>query len=256
MNMDAPDRVAFMFLIFIGFISVCYHIMVTNRLPTNNDKYFQTYSGFSNVQIRQQISNEIQTVRTYRITAVLLHWKRLATIKKLIHDLSRTNLFEEILVWNNNPNVNLSIKDFANESSIHIDIINSKINLKDRAKYQVCAATKTTACFYVDDDWDPIPYIHSLVSSFYSEPKVLHLATNAHTYYTNILWSFFDRTIDLHNGFGWIGCGSIFLREYAERHLKLLDQYLPNADSGTRFLCNSKMNVIILNQLFSVSWFC
>ncbi|CAF2062465.1 unnamed protein product, partial [Rotaria magnacalcarata] len=43
-----------------------------------------------------------------------------------------------------------------------------------------------------------------------------------------MLWTFMDSRIDLHAGFSWIGCGSLFLREHAQRHHQLLRMNLRN----------------------------
>ncbi|CAM4804563.1 unnamed protein product [Rotaria magnacalcarata] len=101
-------------------------------------------------------------------------------------------------------------------------------NLKDEAKYRACAEAETLACFYVDDDWDISHYMNTLIASFRSDPNVLHSVTNYVTHYNNMLWTFMDSRIELHVGFSWIGCGSVFLREHARRHLQLLEVNLEN----------------------------
>ena len=186
--------------------------------------------GFSLFELEQAKSREIEISKTYDITALLLHWKRLEGVKKTIKYLLDTNLFPKIILWNNNPQINLTYRHFTNNSRAkkRIRIINSKENLKDEAKYRACAEATTQACFYVDDDWDISRYIRSLIASFRSDPDVLHTVTDAYTFYTNLVWSFVDEAIDLHTGFSWIGCGGIFLRAHAERHLQLLRTYLKN----------------------------
>jgi hypothetical protein len=174
--------------------------------------------------LQQAKSRETDLENKYQLTAIILHWKRLSGVQKLIQYYLNTNLFKEIIVWNNNPQINLTLNQLLtnNSSSNIIRIINSKKNLKDKAKYRACAQARTLACFYADDDWDVSHYIKSLIASFRSDPNVLHSATNVPTYYNNMLWTFMDSQIDLHTGFSWIGSGSIFLREHAQRHLELL----------------------------------
>jgi hypothetical protein len=186
--------------------------------------------GFSLTEFHQAKSKETQLEHTYDLTAVLLHWKRLSGVKKTVQYLLDAHLFKEIIIWNNNPNLILTLRQIinTNRSIKSIRIINSKANLKDEAKYRACTGAKTRACFYVDDDWDTSSYIKSLIASFRSDPNVLHSITDSYTFYTNLMWSYFDHRIDLHTGFSWIGCGSIFLREHAQQHLKLLNKYLKN----------------------------
>ncbi|CAF3805596.1 unnamed protein product, partial [Rotaria sp. Silwood1] len=87
---------------------------------------------------------------------------------------------------------------------------------------------KTVACFYADDDWDASFYLKSLIADFRADPYILHSITDTGSFFGNLMWSYFDNTIDLHAGFPWIGCGSIFLREYAQRHLQYLQIHLKN----------------------------
>lgn len=190
--------------------------------------------GFSPLQVEEARIREQELEREYNLSAIVLHWQRLDGAKATIEYFLGTRLFQEIVVWNNNPQLTLNISQLlANtDMSIPIRIINSKDNLKDEAKYRACAAATARACFYIDDDWDASHYTRSLVSSFRSDPQLLHAVTDPYTYYTNLIWSYVDETIDLHAGFSWIGCGSIFLRTHAERHLQLLHRYLAN-DTGT-----------------------
>ncbi|CAF1105115.1 unnamed protein product [Adineta ricciae] len=230
--------------ILTGVISICIIIFLyacANRI-NNNQAFVLTYYsltngnrndlnlGFSDFYIEEEKLREKQLEYEYDLTCTIIHWNRLNGVQKTVKFALRTRLFKEILVWNNNPNVKLSISDLdaSNHSTKTIRIINSKVNLKDEAKYRVCAEAKTRACFYVDDDWDISHYTKSLIASYRSDPNVLHSVTEPYTYYTNLIWSYFDTNIDLHAGFSWIGCGSIFLREHAQRHVELLHQFLSN----------------------------
>ena len=189
--------------------------------------------GYSHFAIIQAKEREFHNEHEYQLTAIVLHWKRLLGVKHAIRRLLDSHLFKEVIVWNNNPEINLTVDAIvpANYSSTSIRVINSKENIKDEAKYRACCEAKTLACYYADDDWDTSDYIRSLVASFRSDPNRLHSVTDAGTYYTNLMWSYFDSQIDLHTGFSWIGCGSVFLREHAQRHLRLLHHYLETEPS-------------------------
>ncbi|CAF1658023.1 unnamed protein product [Rotaria magnacalcarata] len=186
--------------------------------------------GFSDFELIQAKNREGELQQNYDFTAILLHWKRSDSTKIVVDYLLHSNLFKEIIIWNNNPQINLEKSLFQNynHSLESIRIINSKENLKDEAKYRACAEAKTMACFYVDDDWDASFYLKSLIADFRADPYVLHSVTDPYTFYTNLMWTYFDSEINLHSGFSWIGCGSIFLREYAQRHLQYLQMYLKN----------------------------
>ncbi|CAF3548706.1 unnamed protein product [Rotaria sp. Silwood1] len=186
--------------------------------------------GFSEFQFLQSKQHEIELEQKYDISAIILHWKRSASTARAMNYLLATNLFKEIIVWNNNPNINLTKTTLkANNHSLDsIRIINSKENLKDEAKYRACAEAKTIACFYADDDWDASFYLKSLIADFRADPYILHSFTDTGAFCGNLMWSYFDNTIDLHAGFPWIGCGSIFLHEYAQSHIQYLQIHLKN----------------------------
>jgi hypothetical protein len=169
------------------------------------------------------------------LTAVLLHWQRLPGLQNTLQYLLQSKLFVEIILWNNNPRINLTHCHLtnSNHSIKTLRIINSRENLKDEAKYRACAEAKTRACFYVDDDWNTAHYLKSLIASFRSDPTVLHAVTDDYTSYTNLVWSYVDRGIDLHTGFSWIGCGSVFLRQHAEQHRRFLRTFLGQNQSKT-----------------------
>ncbi|CAF4395388.1 unnamed protein product, partial [Rotaria sp. Silwood2] len=112
--------------------------------------------GFSEFEFLQSKQHEIEIEQKYNLTAILLHWKRSTSVARAVNYLVDSNLFKEVIIWNNNPNINLNKTIFKknNHSLDSIRIINSKENLKDEAKYRACAEANTMGCFYVDDDWD------------------------------------------------------------------------------------------------------
>ena len=210
-------------------------------LAGNTNKYRSTKLtniGFTSREYEQALLQETAINHQYDVTAVLLHWKRLDGLNKTLHHLLHTKLFKQIIVWNNNPDINLTLRHFNKQAHLLrrlVRIINSQRNLKDEAKYRACAEAKTRACFYTDDDYTPVGYLKSLIASFRSDPHLLHSVTDPYTYYTNLVWSYFDSTIDLHAGFAWIGCGSVFLRQHAQHHLQLIHKHLRN-HTGNHFM--------------------
>ena len=187
--------------------------------------------GFTAFEYEQALLQETAITNEYDLTAIMLHWKRTDGLNSTLHYLLHTDLFKQIIVWNNNPDINLTLQHFSNHSHSQmrlVRIINSQQNLKDEGKYRACVEAKTRACFYIDDDYTPASYLKSLIASFRTEPNLLHAAIDPYTYYTNLVWSYFDSTIGLHTGFTWIGCGSVFLRQHAQHHLQLMHKHLHN----------------------------
>jgi hypothetical protein len=187
----------------------------------------EVINGFSEVEIKYELTKYNEIKNEYQLTGIILHWRRLNGVRELVKTmLEYEDLFPKIIVWNNNPKKTLTFDDLLVEKTNRIEIVNSDENIKDQAKYRSCQLAKTNACFYVDDDWDIKMYMRSLYASFLLEPTILHAITDQFTYFTNLMWTFFDKNIDLHTGFSWIGCGSIFSRDNAIRHLKYLVYFL------------------------------
>ncbi|CAF0720185.1 unnamed protein product [Adineta steineri] len=217
--------------------SIIYLLLIYFIIQYLFDINISNYNGIYSIDINATIhalqqakSRETDVENKYQLTAIILHWKRLSGTRRLIQYYLNTHLFKQIIIWNNNPEITLTIDQLlVNSTSINlIHTINFHENLKDEAKYRACARAQTPACFYADDEWDTSGYIKSLISSFQSDPNVLHSATSVSTYYNNMLWTFMDSQIDLHTGFSWNTFGSIFLREHALRHLHLLQMHFPN----------------------------
>ncbi|CAF0966015.1 unnamed protein product [Adineta steineri] len=216
----------------------------TEQIQSNYDDK-NANIGFTEFELLQAKQREIDLIQNYTLSAIVLHWKRSASVARAVNNLVNSKLFREIVIWNNNPEITLEKTQFQHNTSFLVDIrvINSKENLKDEAKYRACAAANNIACFYADDDWDASFYLKSLIADFRADPYVLHSVTDPGTFYTNLMWSYFDRDINLHTGFSWIGCGSIFLREYAQRHIEYLHTYLKN-----------NRNLIHLSDVFFSIW--
>ena len=216
-------------------IAVLLWIIIYQNLPSQprqEVKAVVTNVSFTPADIQDALNRYNQRKAQYEVTGIILYWKRPAGMERLLRTmLDFDDVFTNIIVWNNNPEKNLTSTDLQIDLTDRVEIVNSKANIKDLAKYRACERAKTRACFYVDDDWDIRLYVRSLYASFLLEPTILHAITDQYTFFTNLMWTFFDRSIDLHTGFSWIGCGSMFSRENAVRHLKYLELFLHNKDS-------------------------
>ncbi|CAF3480933.1 unnamed protein product [Rotaria sordida] len=206
--------------------------------------------SFSNDDIQYELDKYIQLKNQYQLTGIVLHWKRLNGVQELVKTmLEYENLFSNIIIWNNNPMQHLTFQDLLIENNNRTEIVNSNVNIKDEAKYRACQLAKTNACFYVDDDWDIRMYVRSLYSHFLLEPTILHAITDQFTYFTNLMWTFFDESINLHTGFSWIGCGSVFSRDNAVRHLKYMNFFLNNYENRDLISQSDQFFSIWMNQI-------
>lgn len=213
-------------LIFCSILSILY-CFFTNDSSNSNKLYLNDVNAIHDAY-DQAKTYETDIENKYQFTAIVLHWNSITRVQQIVQQYVNKKIFKEIVIWNNNPNVSLAhnhiLKNYSSSTLIYI--INSKENIKDLAKYRACATAQTLACYFSDDDWHSFHYTNSLIASFRSDPYLLHSTTNAITYYNNLLWTFYDTQIDLHAGFSWIGCGSIFLREHAQKHLQLLESQI------------------------------
>jgi hypothetical protein len=208
-------------------MTILLRFLFDDNIFNDDTKYLIDVNLLHDTLQRAKIA-EIEFDNKYQITAIVIHWKGLSRVQQSVQSFINSKLFKEIIIWNNNPEIKLSHNQILpiNNSSTLIYIINSNENLKDQAKYRACASAQTLVCFYVEDKWDASHYMKTLIASFRSDPNILHLATNDVTHYNNMLWTFMDSQINLHTSFAWIGCGSIFLREHAQRHVQLLTTHL------------------------------
>ncbi|CAF1021730.1 unnamed protein product [Rotaria sordida] len=222
------------------------------KLALYNDKTSKSLLkiSFSNDDIQYELDKYIQLKNQYQLTGIVLYWKRLNGVQKLVKTmLEYENLFSNIIIWNNNPMQHLTFQDLLIENNNRTEIVNSNVNIKDEAKYRACQLAKTNACFYVDDDWDIRMYVRSLYSHFLLEPTILHAITDQFTYFTNLMWTFFDESINLHTGFSWIGCGSVFSRDNAVRHLKYMNFFLNNYENRDLISQSDQFFSIWMNQI-------
>ncbi|CAM0136187.1 hypothetical protein VKS41_005419 [Umbelopsis sp. WA50703] len=156
-------------------------------------------------------------------TAILLNWSRLENMKIIIEHLCQYDMFQNIMVWNNNGAVNLTSSMLATPGcpSSKILIYNSPGNMHFIARYMACAMARTPYCYFQDDDW-MIQHLRSMYANFLRFPHLVHTDTNADVYsLTNWKWCFYHNPDDLHTCFSWVGTGAFASRENVVKFLKL-----------------------------------
>ncbi|CAF1085290.1 unnamed protein product [Adineta ricciae] len=207
--------------------SVCFILMIykyLNEYP-NPDFTDSSYINLTFNALKHAKHEEMNFKTQYQLTGIIVSSQHSPNIKPLLHYYLETKLFQEIIIWNDDPQKNLTLNSLLNKntSSIRIHIINSNKTLRDQSKYRACALAQTLVCFYVDVEWNIKSYIRSLISSFRSDPNVLHTTSDLSMFYKNMFKTYFDESIDLHTGFAVMNRGSVFLREHAQRHLQFLE---------------------------------
>ncbi|KAG0044639.1 hypothetical protein BGZ83_010143 [Gryganskiella cystojenkinii] len=173
------------------------------------------------------------------VTAVILSWKRKEGAKDVVAHLRQYPFIKEILIWNNNPEVVLSAKDFSDrrtplentnngdESEGQdldrplITVFNSVANLHDFSKYTTCTFAKYDHCYIQDDDWINLA-MDSMYSLFVDQPNTLVTSTIPAMHAQQRTWMFHNPQIGLHTGFSWLGAGSFMPKQTVFRFLQQL----------------------------------
>ncbi|KAG0375448.1 hypothetical protein BGX24_009066 [Mortierella sp. AD032] len=169
------------------------------------------------------------------VTAVILSWKRKEGVKAVVAHLRKYPFIQEILIWNNSPDVVLSTHDFADRSSSQwypnnndngtdttgttttpfppsqswpsITVFNSVANLHDFSKYTTCTLAKYDHCYIQDDDWINLA-MDSMYAVMIDNPQSLITSTLPAMHAQQRSWTFQNPQLGLHTGFSWLGAGS------------------------------------------------
>lgn len=164
-----------------------------------------------------------------QITAVVLNWKRSDNVRKIIRYLIKEPFITEVIIWNNFP------KDF-NPGFEHekIKVINSKENLRDKAKYLAAAEAKNDYIFYQDDDWSVKHYLKAMYKAFCLNPDIIHIATGELTWALR-KWETrkcINKDAGLQAEFSFICGGAMYKKSFAIEHLKYIEKYFNTVQSN------------------------
>ena len=89
--------------------------------------------------------------KDYKVSAVLLVWKRVESTKILVDQIKKHKQIDEIILWNNNQDIEYT-RDILEVDNI--TIINSHINKITFGRYLGAALAKNESIFVQDDDWN------------------------------------------------------------------------------------------------------
>lgn len=162
------------------------------------------------------------------VTLVLLHWRveRVPNFKIIFSHLSQYKFINEYIIWNNNLEVQVTPAGlFPNGVPDHVNlrIVNSPQNLHDFAKYMACSMATNRYCYFQDDDWLNV-YLASQYTQFLRFPDIFHSITIPIINLEHRRWNIYNKEVDLHAGFSWLGVGSFIPRAKAKKFLEQLSQ--------------------------------
>ncbi|KAG0368123.1 hypothetical protein BGZ54_002607 [Gamsiella multidivaricata] len=151
------------------------------------------------------------------MTAILLNWSRLDSLREIVDHLCPHVMFKEVMIWNNKVDVHLEEKMF---SCPKVRVFNSPSNMFFVARYMACAMASSPYCYFQDDDWK-IFYLRAMYANFLRFPQFLHTDTNSDVWsLTNWRWCFFEDEVNMHACFSWLGTGAMATREMVVKFLK------------------------------------
>ncbi|GAA5967764.1 hypothetical protein JCM8115_006439 [Rhodotorula mucilaginosa] len=155
-------------------------------------------------------------------TAIVLHWKRTDNVRLVVAHLCRYTFFDSVLVWNNNPEIQLTHKTFATSRcpASKLRIYNSPRNLLFIARFLACAQADTPYCYFQDDDWLVRP-LRALYTQFGRDPEgpVVVQTSDQVSMLFGLEWCFYNNP--LHTCFSWVGTGAFTSRQHVDRFLSL-----------------------------------
>ena len=144
---------------------------------------WKLYEGYRKIARSRTEVNEYQKRRakefphrktTEMVSACLLSWKRPENLKRIVNSIRKLEFIDEILVWNNNPEVTLS---FPYEK---VRIIQSKENLMCYGRF-LCAKEAKNEIVYVQDDDFLVKNIPDLYRHFLKDQsRITHAIGQKH----------------------------------------------------------------------------
>ena len=119
------------------------------------------------IQRKQALGHKKSSaVNETKVTACLLSWKRANNMQPIVDSLHQHPFIDEILVWNNNRNINLSLK------GAKVRVINSSENELCYGRF-LCIKQAKNNIIYVQDDDMLVKNVPELYRNFRSQPSCI-----------------------------------------------------------------------------------
>ncbi|KAL0078459.1 hypothetical protein J3Q64DRAFT_1766443 [Phycomyces blakesleeanus] len=148
-------------------------------------------------------------------------------IKPILEKLCQYDMFGTIVVWNNNPEVNITKETISapgcppNKISIH----NSPTNMHLSARYIACASAKTPFCYF-QDDHGSVRHLRSLYANFLRSPSLIHGESRNAKDYADSRWKqcFINEDVRLHTCYLSVGAGTFVSKANVDLFLKMSEK--------------------------------
>jgi glycosyltransferase involved in cell wall biosynthesis len=147
------------------------------------------------------------------VSACLLSYKRPYHLQQIVNSLHPYEFIDEILVWNNNPGINLSLRGDK------VRVINASENTLCLGRF-LCAKQARNEVVYVQDDDVLVKNVPELYQCFLKDPtRITHNLSNLHYERQN-------RAVYSEGHYALLGWGSFFLKEW----INVLDECRKTCD--------------------------
>ncbi|KAI8140967.1 hypothetical protein BJV82DRAFT_620264 [Fennellomyces sp. T-0311] len=147
------------------------------------------------------------------------------SLSYLINDLCEYDMFAGIMLWNNNPRVNLTMemleKNRCPESKIRL--YNTHSNMYSAGRYLGCSLVDTPYCYF--QDYPGTRHRRSLYANFLRFPNLIHTETPDVRVYAQAKWRwcFFNDGVSMHTCHAHIGYGTLISKETAAKFIELIE---------------------------------
>lgn len=144
-------------------------IITDNRNGCTYEGWFKNNKGRGLLEAVRQKTLETMTIMSenishskdnnkkedFKVSAVLLVWKRTESTQTLVNQASKIKNIDEIILWNNNPDFQYTREMFEVSD---ITIVNSHVNKITFGRYLGASLARNNKIFVQDDDWNIIDF--------------------------------------------------------------------------------------------------
>jgi glycosyltransferase involved in cell wall biosynthesis len=154
-------------------------------------------------EVRVQDRKNISLPGRPLVSACLLSYQRPYHLQSIVDSLHAYEFIDEILVWNNNPNIHLSLQ------GAKVRVINARENSLCLGRF-LCAEQARNEVIYVQDDDVIVKNIHELYKSFLKDTtRITHNLSSWHYEQQN-------RAVYPEGHYALLGWGSFFRKKWIQ----------------------------------------
>ncbi|GAA5975432.1 hypothetical protein JCM11641_004262 [Rhodosporidiobolus odoratus] len=211
------------------------HIIDYERLA----RMIESRSSAYPASVFRERSLRSETSPVVGVTAIVLNWERRRGLDLVLKHVTRYPFVREVIVWNNQPAVQLKPSDFRFSSPPESDlppavlrIVNSPSNVRRAGTHFACSMASYEHCYFSDDRWLNLgmdstytKYLECCAGSrsmriLASGGGRISSSTLPRSHIEQRRWQFDNPDISLHAGFTSLGTGTYAPRHFSSRFVQ------------------------------------